>query len=559
MERLRSVKWFTARSVLKTGNWVAENYLCWARCSAAARTAARCACCAPLTASAAARTALRHRLLPWFFSDLNRAVPTAAYVAPQRPFSEYTKKMNQEYLRACGAVPSSYCDMDPGELKLHVAELRASDDPPTIDSTNVTAADVQTAAALLCATTARVMQPTVSDAHAADTDAHVKAYLTSVDIIDAGHRGDKKPIWLSRANHLTALNTGEVMRQNGAVNRNCWGGGYGGEKGIREMKAHTGPIQGAWPQRMMNSVYTARGARLLGERHVPERHDHVKVLGSAATELAAKPACIQLVRHCHIFGIVVARNRTAASVTLEPVAHVPGTLTVSACGVAFWQWDAAGERTEAPEAGLEHWVLLAAHDGSGKYYACGDTWCEVGSEGQVSLPSVFAAVRQASERAHNAAAAAAATAAAARAATAADRQAAVSEAAEAHAHAVSSALAELHNKGISKLSGNKCRMLSRALFGTNSANKNAPAHRSHLRAELESASSDLVASKLELKEGLRFEMVFEGDSSRTVYPAELTEVRGGDKFKCVYDDGDEKEHSSEQLRAALEEQPMHMR
>ena len=31
MERLRPVKWFIARSVLKTGSWVAENYLCWAR------------------------------------------------------------------------------------------------------------------------------------------------------------------------------------------------------------------------------------------------------------------------------------------------------------------------------------------------------------------------------------------------------------------------------------------------------------------------------------------------------------------------------------------------
>ena len=182
---------------------------------------AACAVCSPL-----------HRTLRWFFSDLGRAVPAAAYVTPDREFSTYTQKMNQAYLRACGVDPGSYKDMDSAELRLHIAQLRASDNPPTIDSTDVTAADVQICAALLSATVARVMQPTVTDTHAVDTDTHVKAYLTSLDKIDAGHRGDKKPVWLSRANHLTALNTGEMMRQNGAVNRCCWGGGYGGEKGV---------------------------------------------------------------------------------------------------------------------------------------------------------------------------------------------------------------------------------------------------------------------------------------------------------------------------------------
>lgn len=505
---------------------------------------AACAVCSPL-----------HRTLRWFFSDLGRAVPAAAYVTPDREFSTYTQKMNQAYLRACGVDPGSYKDMDSAELRLHIAQLRASDNPPTIDSTDVTAADVQICAALLSATVARVMQPTVTDTHAVDTDTHVKAYLTSLDKIDAGHRGDKKPVWLSRANHLTALNTGEMMRQNGAVNRCCWGGGYGGEKGVREMKAHTGAsLQGAWPQRMMDSVYTARAARLLEPLHEPKQHDHIKVLaGGAAAVLEAEPTCIQLARHSNTFGIVVARNRTAVSVTLEPLAPVPGTLSESACGVAFWKWGAAGGCREVPEAGLEHWVLLAAHDGSGKYYACGDTWFEVGSGGEVSLPAVFAAVGAAGAQASGDAAAAAASATD----SVADRQAAASEAAEAHARKVSAALAQLHNRGISKLSGLKCHMLSRALFGSGTTAKDAAARNKHLRGQLTVASSDLVARKLELKEGLRFEMVFDGDS--TVYPAEVVGVRGGDKFDCKYDDGDELVHSSEQLQTALEEQPMHMR
>jgi hypothetical protein len=525
LDALRSVKWIVARSISKTGSWVSENYLAWAR------------------------------LLRWFFSDLQLAVPESVYIAPDRAFGEYTKKMNENYLRACGVDPSTWADMVPDELKLHVAELRASDNPPTIDSSAVTAADVQVAASLLNALLARAMQAIASDALAADVEAHVKAYLTALNTIDAGHRGERKPVWSSRANHLTALNAGEAMRQNGAVNRACWGGGFIGERAVAEMRSNTGSLQGAWSHRAVHSVYVGRAARLLEPRRTPEPHSSVKVLpGGAAAVLEALPSHVQLVRVGGSFGIVVARDRGAATVTLEPVAPVPGTLVEAACGVAFWEWaPVAGDRAVVAEVDLEHWVLLAAHSGAGKgYYACGDAWCEVGCDRQPSMAPVFAAVTAAGAAREAGGAAAAASLVD----SSAEREVERAAAAGVHAQKVSAALTQLHNSGLSLLSGVKCQLLARALFKETLKGKKSELIEG-LRKLLVAAAPEFIADRLDLAEGLKFEMVFADNPGP--FAAEVVEVRGGDMYGCSYADGDNMVHSGDQLRIALQQQPLHMR
>ena len=526
LDALRSVKWMVVRPMSASGNWVSENYvsLC--------------------------------RLLPWFFSDLHLVVPSAVYEAPNRPFSRYTKKMNEDFLKACGVEPSTFCDMEPSELKMHVSQLRASDDPPVVSVTAVSAADVQVAASLLNAFVARAMQPVVSDRLAADVDAHSKAYLTALDRVDAGHRGTKGPVVLRKANHLKCLNTARSMMENGAANRTLWGGGFIGERGVKEIRENISSMQGRWEARAMDNITTSRAARLLEPRRVPRPHDHIKVLRcGAAAALAAASTHVQFVRARGHFGIVVARDRDAASADVETIAPVPGSLSLAAVGTAFWRWAPGGATLHVHTDELEHWVLLASHSGCGRWHACGESWCEVGASGLAEMPSVFEAIAKA-----DAAAAAGADTAAAQAAASADQLAAAAAAEkQAHERNVADALACLHNRGITQLSGNKCQLLARALFNKG-AGTGAAIRRAAFRTMLEeacTASNTFLSSRLPLEEGLRFEMEFA--EVLGVFGATIVEAKGGGCYKCVYDDGDEKTHTEEELRVALEEHPLHLR
>jgi hypothetical protein len=582
LNALRSIKWTVMRPFSATGGWVSENFVAWAR------------------------------ILRWFFADLHLAVPSVAYQFPQKdgsaiPFHQFTKKNNIAFLRACGIDPSTYSSMGANELKEHMFQLRASDNPPSITTTDVSAVDVQVgllllkfaavpsplslttflsvtslspvnqfppesihlrsqiAATLLHTTVARAMQPVATDESADALHLHVKAYLTAVDCIDAGHRGTNKPICVSKANHLSALNAAAAMKLMGPVGRVFWGGGHSGERAVVAARAATGSLQGCWSTKAVYNFFTDRVARRLRPRAAPTPRDHIKVVPTgAAALLAAEATHVQIVRLPGegTFAIVVGRDREAGTVRLAPVAAVAGSVVVAPCAVAFWRWAPSGaEKVETAAARLQHWSLLRAHDGSDLWYACGDSWSEVRADGTVGIADAFGAVKAASATAAaTAAAAASALSASMAAAETAAEEAAVAEEAVAASHAqhIANLLVQLYSDGIDQLTGVKCQALAQALFKVSAGTStNRGARQAALRALLVTAGgATFVADRVELREGMKFQMEF-AERSGEIFPGHIATVHGADMYSCNYEDGDEMEHSGDQLRIALQANPLH--
>jgi len=521
LDKLRPVKWLNVRSFKNTGGWKAGNYAAWTR------------------------------LLRWFFTDLKVAVPSPAYTAPDRPVAEYTKPMNVAFLRACGIKRTTFDHLDAPDLHSHVAALLASDDPPVIlPPGGATAQDVIVAASLLCATVSRLMQPVTGAAAAADIDRHFKAYLTAANAIDSAHRGDKKPMCLSKGNHLTCLNTVQCCAQNGPP-RALHGGGFMGERLVQEARKMTHSLQGNFARRALTWHYTHRVSRRLQQPLAPPNLlRDVKVLRHGASALAGGSP-VQLVRSplSEQFGIVV--QASATELVAEAVEHV-GAPHDAGMGVAFWQWHKSGCTFRLAPGDAEHWVLLPPHAGAAHegWYAVGNTWCEVGMGGRAEVPAVFAHVAGLQA----ATAAAASDMAVTAAAQAASAAAAVAGRAAACVAAGTGALRDLHDKGISALSGRKCAAAASLCFGVRLTGK-----RDEKRAALLlllQTNQGAVADRIELCAGLKFRMEF-GDDKGTVYAAKVHSVGERDTYVCLYDDGEQLSHTGDEIRTAIQSHPLH--
>ena len=200
-----SLDWVTVQPFKEgLGGWVSENYLGFARISR------------------------------WFYHRLENAIEEEPYKDPEKPFDEWTKRENKEWLY--------YRDLSTGGsaavLKKRVEEykLRPAGEPEIITGRDCTSEDIIDLLSSMVRMIGILMGDQVNIGSVGHLDFAIKKFLTHLDIVDRKFRKkEEKPRWISQYNLSSLHNMVLSTWMLGPV-RNYWEGSYRGEAFLRFVK-----------------------------------------------------------------------------------------------------------------------------------------------------------------------------------------------------------------------------------------------------------------------------------------------------------------------------------
>jgi len=206
----------------KLGGWVSENYL---------------AAC---------------RLMCWFYCQLDDIAEDIVYSPPDRPQHKWTVVHNRGWLMARGLDAQGNSQQLRDRVNQYMSDPAGP--PPIRPPEGGPVRNVVAVISALKAMISRLMCNTVTEAHIADTERHIRIFLSCMEKFDEGMRASTdKPTWVTSYNFVCLLNLPDVMREFGPL-RNLWEGGGQGEKVLSMVKPHWHGYGKNWQQNMMEKL-----------------------------------------------------------------------------------------------------------------------------------------------------------------------------------------------------------------------------------------------------------------------------------------------------------------